>query len=460
MATPRKPTPPTAAAIDAFCGQFDDLLCRLAERRALRQYLIGLLLPRERNKTLTMLAALVPGADRQRLHHFLHDAPWDGAALNARRLALWQAHPTLGPHAGGVLIVDETGDRKRGRGIALAAQQYIGKLGHTANGVVSVTSHWADGTRHVPLGVKPYRPAGRLPKGKADPAFRTKPELAWELIEEARAAGIPFRVVVADCVYGENPKLEGRLFGAEIRYVLALRPGLGTWQLVEDEANPPAFTPAEAAQRVPLERWQRLDLVDSHRRPLVRYVAELELGPSYGPDRPVRLVAATDDPAALKADSTRFMTTNLSLIGADTAEVSGLDRRRDWIEHSDKPVTHELGWADFQVRPERAIVHHWQLVMLAFTFSLLAGAPAAPDAAAGSTEPLPAPTGAAGGKTGTAARLASHAARRPRLAVPLGAPPALLVPVDHGPTTAGARRPARARRPLTPARRPNLTNQR
>ena len=460
MATPRKPTPPTAAAIDAFCGQFDDLLCRLAERRALRQYLIGLLLPRERNKTLTMLAALVPGADRQRLHHFLHDAPWDGAALNARRLALWQAHPTLGPHAGGVLIVDETGDRKRGRGIALAAQQYIGKLGHTANGVVSVTSHWADGTRHVPLGVKPYRPAGRLPKGKADPAFRTKPELAWELIEEARAAGIPFRVVVADCVYGENPKLEGRLFGAEIRYVLALRPGHGTWQLVEDEANPPAFTPAEAAQRVPPERWQRLDLVDSHRRPLVRYVAELEVGPSYGPNRQVRLVAATDDPTALKADSTWFMTTNLSPAEADAAEVYGLYRLRDWIEHYYKPAKHELGWADFQVRPERAIVRHWQLVMLAFTFSLLAGAPTPPDTAAGSTEPLPEPAGAAGGKTGAATGLAGHAARRPRLAVPLGAPPTLLVPVDHGPATAGTRRPARARRPLAPARGPNLTNQR
>jgi SRSO17 transposase len=52
----------------------------LAERTAVRHYLIGLLLPRERNKTLTELAALVPGPIRQRLHHFLHDAPWDSRA--------------------------------------------------------------------------------------------------------------------------------------------------------------------------------------------------------------------------------------------------------------------------------------------------------------------------------------------------------------------------------------------
>jgi hypothetical protein len=47
MATPRKPATPTTDAIDACCAQFDDLFCRLAEREAFRQYLIGLLLPRE-----------------------------------------------------------------------------------------------------------------------------------------------------------------------------------------------------------------------------------------------------------------------------------------------------------------------------------------------------------------------------------------------------------------------------
>ncbi|ABW12691.1 FOG: Transposase-like protein [Parafrankia sp. EAN1pec] len=332
MATPRKPTAPTAEAIDRFCGHFDDLFGRLAERTALRQYLIGLLLPRERNKTLTELAAVVPGADRQRLHHFLHDAPWDPDALGARRVDLWRRHPELGPHGNGVLIIDETGDRKRGHGIVLAAQQYIGKLGRTANGVVAVTSHWADGSRHVPLGVRPYRPASRLPAGKADPAFATKPELAWELIEEARGAGVPFRAVVADCVYGENPTLEGRLRAARIRYVLALRPRHGTWQFVADPAHPPAFTPAEAAARLPLADWRRLVLTDSHGRPLVRHVAELELGPCYGPTRGTRLIAATADPTVLTADSTWFMATNLSTAEADAGRglpdlpATGLDR--------------------------------------------------------------------------------------------------------------------------------------
>jgi hypothetical protein len=220
MPTPRKPTAPTTEAIDQFCAAFDDLLARYEERTALRQYLIGLLLPREHNKTLVELGAIVPGADRQRLHHFLHDAPWDAEALNRRRLAQWQAHPYLGPHAQGVLIVDETGDPKRGQRIVRAAQHYLGKRGHVANGVVAVTSHWTDGSRHLPLGVKPSRPARRLATGRKDPAFHTQPEWAWQLIEEACAAGIPFRLVVADAVYGERATREARLSAARIPDVL------------------------------------------------------------------------------------------------------------------------------------------------------------------------------------------------------------------------------------------------
>ncbi len=174
--TPRKPAPPTADAIDAFWAHFDDLFCRTPARVAFRDYLIGRLLPREHHKTVVELAAIVPGANRQALPHFAHDAPWDAAALNRRRLARWPAHPVLGPHAGGVLIVDETGDPKRGHRLVLAAQHYLGKLGHVANGVVAVTSHWTDGSRHVPLGVRPYRPASRRPTGRKDPDFATKPD--------------------------------------------------------------------------------------------------------------------------------------------------------------------------------------------------------------------------------------------------------------------------------------------
>jgi SRSO17 transposase len=445
MATQRKPTLPTADAIDRFCAAFDGLFARYEERTALRHYLIGLLLPREQNKTVVELAAIVPGANRQALHHFMHDAPWDADALNHRRLQQWQAHPYLGPHAGGVLIVDETGDPKRGHRITLAAQQYLGKLGHVANGVVAVTSQWADGSRHVPLGVKPYRPASRLPKGRKDPAFHTKPALAWQLIEEARTAGIPFRLVVADSIYGENADLEAKLFAAKIPYIMGLRPSHGTWQFVEDPAYPPAFTPAEAATRLPRDAWERTVRFDSHGKELVRYIAELELGPTYGPDQGVRLIAATLDPRQLKPESTWYLATSLPLAEVSAEQVYEIYRLRDWIEHFYKPVKHELGWADYQMRPERAIVRHWQLVMLAYTFSLMIGAVP------------PSPPGTADGKkigdhqrrrVRGAGRLERHAAPGPRVALPMGSAAALLVAlVERRPTTRTGRAP-RPSRPL------------
>lgn len=462
MPTPRKPTIPTTAAIDQFCAAFDDLFARFEERTALRQYLIGLLLPREHNKTLVELATIVPGARRQALHHFLHDAPWEAQALNRRRLQQWQAHPVLGPHAGGVLIVDETGDPKRGSRIVLAAQQYLGKLGHVANGVVAVTSHWTDGSRHVPLGVRPYRPASRLPQGRTDPAFHTKPQLAWELIQEARAAEIPFRLVVADSVYGESANLEAQLFAARIPYVMGLRPSHGTWQVVEDAQHPPAFTPAEAAQRLPRDAWQRTVRYDSHGKELVRYVVELELGPSYGPTKGVRLIAATLDPTQLKPESTWYLATSLPLAQVSAEQVYELYRLRDWIEHFYKPVKHELGWADYQMRPEQAIVRHWQLVLLAYTFSLLVGAvPTAPPAAGLVPTASPeltavpstdqAPTG--GGKIGTrtaAGGVGRHSAPGPQLALPMGTAAAVLDALVEQRPTARAGRAPRPRRALPP----------
>ncbi len=463
MPTPRKPTPPTTAAIDQFCSHFDDLFARYEERRALRQYLIGLLLPREHNKTLVELATLVPGADRQALHHFLVEAPWDAAALNQRRLQLWQAHPVLGPHDGGVLIVDETGDPKRGSRMVLAAQQYLGKLGHVANGVVAVTSQWTDGSRQVPLGVKPYRPASRLPKGRKDPAFHTKPALAWQLIEEARAAGIPFRLVVADSLYGENADLEAKLFAAQIPYVMGLRPSHGAWQWVEDEAHPPAFTPAEAAARLPLDAWERTVRFDSHGKELVRYVVELELGTAYGPIRGLRLIAATLDPVHLKPESTWYLTTSLPVVQVSAEQVYEIYRLRDWIEHYYKPVKHELGWADYQMRSERAIVRHWYLVLLAYTFSLLVGA--LPQGAATSLDAPPAAADApesvsVGGKIRTTAqrrrvrgagRMERDAAPGAGMALPLGSAAALLETLVERHPTARAGRAPRPPRALPPA---------
>ncbi|WP_202970896.1 hypothetical protein [Saccharothrix sp. ALI-22-I] len=54
--TPRRPCPPAPGPLEEYAAGFDDLFRSLAQRRGFREYLTGLLSPRERNKTLTCLA--------------------------------------------------------------------------------------------------------------------------------------------------------------------------------------------------------------------------------------------------------------------------------------------------------------------------------------------------------------------------------------------------------------------
>lgn len=62
MVTARRPCPPAPGPLEEYAVRFDDLWCSLAQRRGFREYLAGLLLPRDRNKTLTALAGAEPVA--------------------------------------------------------------------------------------------------------------------------------------------------------------------------------------------------------------------------------------------------------------------------------------------------------------------------------------------------------------------------------------------------------------
>src|SRR5262245_17631476 len=382
--TQRRACPPAPGPLEEFAVGFDDLLGTLAQRRGFRAYLPGLLLPRERNKTLTALAGAEPvvGAQApavQRLQFFLSEAPWDADGLNARRLELVLGDPATTPHERGVLVIDDTGDRKKGTHTAHAGRQYLGSVGTTDNGVVAVSSLWADERVYSPLHARPYEPAERLARGEQDPAFRTKPQLAVELVDAALDAGVPFRAVVSDCTYGENPTFEEALWAAELPFVFGLRPSKGVWAPAEEAHTPPDAAaaprwggPDDPGDRTRIERRFR----DGHAE--TWWAADLTLG-GYGPDRSVRLVAATTDPATLPPLATRYPTTNLPHPGApraaeapvppaDLAEVVRLDALRNGVEQGYKQAKHELGWADFQVRTDRAIRRHRALVCCALSF--------------------------------------------------------------------------------------------
>ena len=127
----RRPCPPAPGPLEDYAAQFDSLFASLAQRRGFRDYLQGLLLPRDRNKTLTGLAGAEPitGAQHrevQRLQWFLSESAWDHQQINKRRVELLCEDPATAPHDAGALVIDDTGDRKDGTRTAHVARQYLG----------------------------------------------------------------------------------------------------------------------------------------------------------------------------------------------------------------------------------------------------------------------------------------------------------------------------------------------
>jgi SRSO17 transposase len=187
--TKRVPVEPAPGPLEDYAAHFDDLFSKRAQSEGFRRYLEGLLLAEERNKTLTALANTEPvvGAQRkeaQSLQWFLTESTWDPEEINRRRVELILEDSQTAPQKkSGALVIDETGDRKDGKATAHVGKQYLGGIGKVDNGVVSVSSLYADERLYYPLAVEPYTPEHHFEGGKKDPQFRTKPQIAWELVE-------------------------------------------------------------------------------------------------------------------------------------------------------------------------------------------------------------------------------------------------------------------------------------
>jgi hypothetical protein len=220
------------------------------------------------------------------------------------------------------------------------------------------------------------------------------------LVQEAVAAGIPFRAVVADSFYGENDTFRAGLIQLGVGYVLALRPShawwapVGTTGSLREAAHAAAWESADAPGD-----WQRVErsFRDGHSE--TWWALEVTVGP-YGPNMRQRAVVATTDPATLPEHSTWYLVTNLpapgtprardeaTLPAADLTEVVRLYGLRNWVEQSYKQVKGALGWSAYQVRSDRAMRRHWALVWCAFSFCWWAGAGELAGSAAG-RRPVP-----------------------------------------------------------------------
>jgi len=354
-----------------------------------------------------------------------------------------------------VLVIDDSGDRKDGVKTAHVGHQWLGRYGKTDNGVVTVTTVWADERLYYPVNAVPYTPARHFAKGKSDPGFRTKLAIGADLAVRARDAGFAFRAVAADSAYGDQDGFRGELAEAGLPFVMALKPRHGAWAYGAD-----AYTPVDAARALawhgPDEPgdWQPVTRTFRDGRTEAWWAADATLG-WWGPDGFTRLVVATADPGTLPDKATWYLATNLPRPGgprearsvhlaADLAEIVRIYGIRHWIEQSYKHVKDELGWADFQVRSDTAIRRHQVLVNCAFSFCWAAWfADHPPQHEAGASPPQPGrgERGAARRRTGASTVVAAGTPHRPRLAFPLDRVAALVAGMVHSAPAAAAASP-------------------
>jgi len=345
-----RPATPTVAFIDQYCAQYRSLFRNVRHFEQFTALHLGLL-AETRHKSLPRLGKAVH-ADPQALHHFLAKAEWSVTDLRAKRLELLRQAIGDTPF---ILCIDETGDRKKGHTTDYVAHQYIGNLHTLANGVVSVNAYGLLATTTFPLLFRVFKPQSRL---KAGDVYKTKPQLAVEIVEKLVALGFQFSVVLADCLYGESPEFISALHRLKLQYVVAIRSNHAVWLLPGQRVRQTRFRP-----------FERVFTDGSSERRFIRETI-------YGTRQAVRYYQITTDPQTLPPETTwELMTNQPGKIERTVGNTFGL---RTWVEYGFKHSKDDLGWADYRLTDYASIERWWELVMSAYTLvSLQTGAIAA-----------------------------------------------------------------------------------
>jgi SRSO17 transposase len=134
-------------------------------------------------------------------------------------------------------LIDEVSFPKQGKHSVGVARQYCGALGKTANCQVAVTLDLGTEESSTPLDWALYLSEqwinDPVRRKKADVpeevTFRTKPELALDLIDGVRGWGLQDRLVLADSGYGDVYEFRQGLRDRKLDYVLQVSGELTAW---------------------------------------------------------------------------------------------------------------------------------------------------------------------------------------------------------------------------------------
>jgi len=327
----------TIKFVDDYCEWYRKLFPEVRSFEAFKYLHVGMISDIKR-KTLPAISRVVGLSNEQGLLHFLTESPWKVEELEQARLRLILQVLT-GREI--TLIIDETGDRKKGESTNYVKRQYIGNLGKIDNGIVAVTAYGVLEGMTFPLMFEVYKPKQRLLFGDV---YKSKPEIAAQMIRELQAMGFKFNLVLADSLYGESESnFISVLCQLELNFVVAIRSNHGVW--------------LPQGQKVRYNRWRPYNRIFSDGKQEKRYIREIV----FGKRREVQYWQVTAEPETLPSNSTWFIMTLVP--GIKYKEVGNLYGLRNWVEYGLKQSKNELEWADFRVTDYSQIQKWWEIVM-------------------------------------------------------------------------------------------------
>lgn len=390
-------TPKTLKALDGRLQQFlEDLtepMGRSERRRGARVYLEGLLLDGER-KSIEPLAARVAGADVQALRQFVGQSPWEVAEVQ-RRLALKVVDLLSEPE---VWIIDETAFPKAGEHSVGVARQYCGTLGKVANCQVAVSLHWSSAESSCPILWRLYLPkawladAARAAEVKLPPgmAYRSKPELALEVLDRALGWELPRLPVVADSFYGNDFGFRQALRERGLPYAVQAEPTTVVWTEDPNRPWPPPkptgrprkYPPPEAlprpqdlrtlAEQLPASAWRTVAWRQGSRGLQRSRFARVPVWAAHGwrkQEHPPRVAEwlLVEWPKESK-EPTKYWLAQLGPPPVGLRRLVRIAKARWRVELDYRQLKEELGLDHYEGRQWLGWHHHVCLVSIAYAF--------------------------------------------------------------------------------------------
>ena len=206
----------------------------------------------------------------------------------------------------------------------VVAKQYIGNLGKTKNGIVSVNAYAVVEGITYPLLFKIFKPKKCL---KAEDTYKSKPQLAVEIIRELQKWNFNIKLVLADSLYGESGDVITALEQSNLEYIVVIRSNHKVWMF--------------GKERKRYNRWKPYQQKLSRKKSETRYIREI----IFGKRKHIRFyqISKKEDKNPDTKDTWFIMTNKQGEIATTIATEYSL---RNWIEYAFKQVKNELSWAD------------------------------------------------------------------------------------------------------------------